>query len=94
MRALNLFLLVSALVACDSTRQYEDYQMKTESDQILTSYNHPHGYQKLQCFVCHHLENIHQENRIGSSSFDLANTLVRQSGLASCSGCHGKNGAP
>lgn len=94
MRGLSLFFLLNTLIACDSTRQYEDYNMKTEADQTLTSSNHPHGYQKFQCFVCHHPENIHQVNRYGSSNFDLANSLVQQSGLASCSGCHGKNGAP
>lgn len=92
----NFFLAMCLLFfisACDTSRQYEEYQIKTEADLTLSSDNHPHGYQKTECFLCHHPENIHQVNRLGLLSFDYAQTLVRDSGLRSCQGCHGKNGA-
>jgi hypothetical protein len=88
-----LILMTCTAVSCDSHRQYEDYKLKTAGDLTLTLENHPHGYQRYECFLCHHPENIHRENRIGAPNYDLAEGLVLQSGLQSCRGCHGKNGA-
>ncbi len=81
------------LIGCDSTKQHENYKLNTEADLILTHQNHPHGFQNYQCFLCHHPDNIHKENRLNLSAFDYAQILVEQSGLQSCQGCHGKNGA-
>ena len=80
-------------VSCGRTeRQTEDYGIKSLDDLTLRSENHPHGYGKSECFFCHLPNAIHRVNRLNAPSFSIANDLVRQSGLLSCSGCHGSNG--
>ncbi len=76
----------------DEKKQNEDYSIPTYADIVLTQGNHPHGFTKSECFNCHNENNIHQEDRLGAPNFDIAKDLVKQSGLNSCSGCHGKNG--
>lgn len=81
------------LVGCgEQKRQYEQYNINSVQDLTLTSSNHPHGFGESQCFVCHNPSNLHRVNRIKAPNFDLANPLVKQSGIASCRGCHGSNG--
>ena len=72
--------------------QPEDYHMTSTDDLILKPSNHPHGYGRSDCFLCHIHSRIHQVDHLNSPNFDLAPALVKQSKLKSCSGCHGKNG--
>lgn len=90
----SLLLITLLLCSCGVERQYEDYHLQSSTDLILTQQNHSHGYAKAQCFMCHNISNIHKVNRINAPNFDIAQPLVLQSGLASCSGCHGSNGNP
>lgn len=85
-----LFLVICC--GCAANRQSEQYTISNIADLNLTSDNHPHGYTKTECFSCHLPQNIHQVDRIHAPSFALAQSLVDQYGLASCSGCHGTNG--
>lgn len=97
MRPLKLFNLGLGMLlslGCQSERQYDNYNLRTAADINLTENNHPHGYQQKLCFNCHLPENIHRVDRLGLPSFNLAAGQVEQSGLASCAGCHGNNGAP
>ena len=87
-----LMELVVASVGCDRQQAQSEQYVMDPADISLSLDNHPHGYGKSQCFLCHIPNNIHTVNRLGHTSFDLAQSLVKRSGLASCSGCHGKNG--
>ncbi|MBK9294991.1 MAG: hypothetical protein IPM57_11230 [Oligoflexia bacterium] len=94
MRVKYFILFIFLIAACGVERQYEDYRLQTTGDLILNQTNHKHGYGKGQCFMCHNVSNIHKVNTINAPNFDLAIPLVQQSGLSSCSGCHGTNGVP
>jgi len=62
----------------------------------LTEEDHPDGWGRQECFVCHPLEVIHQEDRSGIGVLllqDIRDFTV-QEGLASCPICHGDNGVP
>ena len=62
----------------------------------LTEEDHPDGWQRDECFVCHPLEVIHQEDRSGLGVLlleDIREFTVEE-GLASCPICHGDNGVP
>lgn len=86
-------LLVVFIQGCDAPeRQYEDYNLRTSADLTLTEANHPHGYGRNACFVCHLPGNIHRQNTLGDPLFDSAQDLVERYGLKSCAGCHGDNG--
>lgn len=91
---MRLAIATLALIAssCGQVRQYENYGVQSVADLTLTSSNHPHGYGRSQCFLCHVPANLHQVDRLGHPSFDLARDLVAQSGVGSCAGCHGSNG--
>lgn len=80
------------VLGCGDNNRYEDYHFQSAGDIVLTEQNHPHGYGKSECFYCHVKVNIHQKDRLGNSAVGLARQLVEQSGISSCSGCHGKNG--
>ena len=84
-----LFLLVSC-----ADRQYEDYHIENIADLTLSADNHPHGYGRSDCFVCHLPMNIHQVDRLHAPSFPFAKRAVERNGLKSCAGCHGSNGVP
>ncbi len=88
----SLFFILLLLGCADQNRQTEDYNLKTSGDLTLKESNHPHGYGQSSCFVCHSPSNIHNIDRLGDPSFSLAKGLVEERGLASCSGCHGRNG--
>lgn len=63
---------------------------------ILTEEDHPSGWGRQECFVCHPLEVIHQEDRSGLGVLLLEDIreFTVQEGLASCPICHGDNGVP
>jgi hypothetical protein len=78
------------LMGCGSGNDYESYSSIKDgvATQLLPS-NHPHGYGKTDCFQCHTARNIH----VGATpQTALARSLVEQSGIQSCRGCHGSNG--
>jgi hypothetical protein len=88
MRYVAVLLLLNLLVGC-ADRQYENYQTTSIT---LSAENHPHGYNRTDCFVCHLPMNIHQVDRMGHASFPFAKGAVERNGLNSCRGCHGSNG--
>lgn len=87
-------LIVSILcgylfTSCGSEkRDFEEYQINSTSDIVLTELNHPHGYSKRECFQCHVIDNIHRDNQSGASTLELARELTRTQGINSCSTCH------
>ena len=87
------FIFIFILVSCGKERrQFEVYQINSVSDIILTESNHPHGHGQSQCFECHVVDNIHQDNQSGAATIDLARELTRTQGITSCKTCHGGNG--
>jgi hypothetical protein len=60
----------------------------------LTEEEHPDGWMRKDCFGCHPLEVIHQEDRTGLGVLLLKDIreFTQQEGLSSCSICHGDNG--
>lgn len=62
----------------------------------LTEEDHPDGWGRQDCFGCHPLEVIHQEDRSGLGVLLLEDIreFTVQEGLASCPICHGDNGVP
>jgi hypothetical protein len=63
---------------------------------ILLEQEHPTGWTRPDCFLCHNVNNIHQINRTGlpDDEVDLANVraIVQNQGAHSCVLCHGANG--
>lgn len=99
MKQLALALLL-ALAACgsDASPQSENYGNLLASPEglVLVESEHPTGWTRPDCFVCHNVNNIHQVNRTGlpNDEVDLPNVraIVRSQGEASCTMCHGDNG--
>ncbi|MEK6705004.1 MAG: hypothetical protein AABZ06_04390 [Bdellovibrionota bacterium] len=88
---ITFFILSGA--GCAPSKQVESYDnLKSDADLILTESSHQHGWKKSDCFFCHIKSNIHQENKINSSLFDIAGAVVESSGIQGCNGCHGRNG--
>jgi hypothetical protein len=60
----------------------------------LTREEHPDGWGRRDCFLCHPVEDIHQEDRTGTGVLPLEDirALVARDGLESCALCHGTNG--
>ena len=60
----------------------------------LTREEHPTGWGKRECFLCHPIEEIHREDRSGTGVLPLADIrdLVIRRRLESCALCHGSNG--
>ncbi|HEX4925262.1 MAG TPA: hypothetical protein VFV50_14305 [Bdellovibrionales bacterium] len=91
---MRAIVAVAILISgCAVERQYESPRAITASDLTLNERNHPHGYGRRECYLCHVPENLHQVDRLGAPSFPYAREAVRQQGLNSCAACHGNNGA-
>ena len=91
----NTALLFAALLGgCGISQPNEDYHLKSSADLSLGRSNHPHGYGQSQCFACHVKANIHLVDKLNTGLIETAKQLVNQSGLSSCSTCHGQNGVP
>lgn len=60
----------------------------------LTREEHPTGWGRSACFLCHPLEEIHQVDRSGTGVLPLEDIrrLVDRERLGSCPLCHGDNG--
>ena len=95
---INNILLMSVLTACgNSPTDYENYgdiTVNNNNTYEVSSANHPHGWGKSNCFLCHNINNIHREDRVANSYIDLdaINDNISASGLRSCTNCHGNNG--
>ncbi len=110
-----LFLAVAAiallLASCgsDGGMESEDYGnlLNSPAGLIVVEQEHPTGYGRPDCLVCHELRNIHAVNRTGlpdctatpdeapsAACLDLAaiRAIVRDQKEASCAPCHGSNG--
>jgi hypothetical protein len=63
---------------------------------IVLQQEHPTGWTRPDCFLCHNVNNIHQVNRTGlpDDEVDLAgiNAIIQNQGENSCPLCHGDNG--
>jgi hypothetical protein len=60
----------------------------------LTRAEHPTGWGRSECFLCHPVDEIHHVDHSGTGTEPLADIrrLVDRDGLASCHLCHGDNG--
>ena len=92
LRVLGLFAVLT-FVSCGQGSNGENYSnIKSIPDIVLTTGNHPHGFQQTQCFYCHVKQNIHQVDRIGSGELPTAIALTDSLGISACKACHGANG--
>jgi len=105
-------LLALGVAACgsDGSRPSENYGNLLTSPQglVLVQSEHPTGWTRPDCFVCHQVQQIHTTNRTGLPNCQQVNTgaatpvpcidlsdvrtIVRNQGEASCAQCHGTNG--
>ena len=99
---LLLAALALALAACGETAtvEGEDYGnlLASPGGLVVLQEEHPHGWGRPDCFLCHNVNNIHTVNRTGlpDDVVDLAGVraIVTTQGDASCPLCHGDNGVP
>ena len=99
MRKILILIFFTALISCVSEdNEGQDFGNILDSPEgiILTEENHPDGWMREDCFTCHPLEVIHQEDRSGTGSIpiDEIQEFVLMEGQASCPICHGFNGVP
>lgn len=86
-----------AMVACGGGN--DDGQdlgnlLETAQGTQLTAEEHPSGWKRSECFLCHPIEAIHREDRSGTGVLPLDDIrrLVERDRLDSCHLCHGNNG--
>ncbi|OGE23802.1 MAG: hypothetical protein A3J42_04530 [Candidatus Dadabacteria bacterium RIFCSPHIGHO2_12_FULL_53_21] len=91
----SLFTIVSCVSSEDEGQDWGNIFDGVEG-LILTEEEHPDGWGREDCFACHPLEVIHQEDRSGLGVLLLEDIreFTEQEGLASCPICHGDNGVP
>ena len=91
----SLFTIVSCVSSEDEGQDWGNIFAGVEG-LILTEEEHPDGWGREDCFACHPLEVIHQEDRSGLGVLLLEDIreFTEQEGLASCPICHGDNGVP
>ncbi|HEX9756572.1 MAG TPA: hypothetical protein VGB26_02075 [Nitrospiria bacterium] len=61
---------------------------------IVTQAEHPEGWGRSDCLICHPAEEIHRVNRTGEGTLPLEDIreLALRAGVGGCSVCHGDNG--
>jgi hypothetical protein len=96
-RRLWVGIAVVALVGCGrGNDDGQDFGNLIESAQgtQLTREEHPTGWGRSECFLCHPVDEIHHVDRSGTGTVPLDDIrlLVAREGLASCHLCHGDNG--
>lgn len=89
-------LLLLSLSACGGTNVTtgEDYGdlFASPSGLTLTAEEHPDGWSRADCDVCHNLVNIHLGPDVGGFDMEAVRELVANEGLTVCPLCHGDNG--
>ena len=92
---LTTFIISSCVSQDDGGQDWGNILAGVEGLQ-LTEEDHPDGWQRKDCFACHPLEVIHQEDRsgIGVLLLEDIRDFTVQEGLSSCPICHGDNGVP
>ncbi|GIW44492.1 MAG: hypothetical protein KatS3mg077_1774 [Candidatus Binatia bacterium] len=92
----SLALVLLAACGEDARPPVENYGNLLESPAglVLVAEEHPSGWGRADCFLCHLPDRMHRVNRTGISDLDLAfiRSVVRNQGEASCAACHGDNG--
>jgi hypothetical protein len=91
---------VLGVLACGSQSdpQSENYGnlLASPGGLLVLLEEHPTGWGRMDCFVCHNVNNTHQVNRTGLSDeeADLSGirAIIQNQGLESCALCHGDNG--
>ena len=93
---LVLILFFTSCVSQDDNGQDWGNILAGVEGLILTEEDHPDGWGREDCFACHPLEVIHQEDRSGLGVLLLKDIrkFTVQEGLASCPICHGDNNVP
>lgn len=100
-RGLLVGVLFLSSLACqdqDSMQPSEDYgdiYEKNGNSFIVQEIHHPTGWGQQNCIMCHHLQRIHQVDRIRAIDVDLVaiRQKIEEGKLSSCMACHGSNGA-
>jgi len=88
---------VTAFVGCgkgnDDGENFGNLIASAQGTQ-LTRDEHPTGWKRSECFLCHPVDEIHKVDRSGTGVLPLADIrrLVDRDGLSSCHLCHGDNG--
>jgi hypothetical protein len=93
-------LLAAAFAGCgeDGAEAPENYGnlLASPGGLVVLEEEHPDGWRRPDCFVCHEIRNIHTVNRTGlpDDEIDLpgVQAIVQAGGQASCPQCHGDNG--
>ena len=97
MKRLILILSLSGLLSCvSSDNEGQDFGNLFDSSEgtVLTEEEHPDGWGRSDCFVCHPIYEIHRVDRTGTGVLPLKDIqkLVEEEGLDGCPLCHGDNG--
>ncbi len=94
---LGLWLTTVTCRDQDSMQPHENYgdiYEKNGDSFIVQEIHHPTGWGQENCIMCHHLQRIHQVDRIRAIDVDLVaiRQKIEESKLSSCGTCHGDNG--
>lgn len=94
---LPVILFLGALSGCgESIRDREDYGDVLASPgglQLVTSSEHPSGWGRSECLLCHNVSlNIHRRPGSGVDADAIAEAAKNNGGSAYCLICHGPNG--
>jgi hypothetical protein len=96
MKKLLLFLFLLGLLCCvseDKGGQNFGDIFDTPEGTVLTLEEHPDGWGRSDCFVCHPIFEIHRVDRTGAGlNLKAIREFVEEEGLDSCPLCHGDNG--
>lgn len=89
-----LFLPIFSCVGGDDSGQDLGNIFDSSEGLILTEEEHPDGWKREDCLICHPLSVIHQEDRteLGILPLEDIQEFVLEEGPESCIICHGDNG--
>jgi hypothetical protein len=95
----GFFLLALFVLACGGggVDEGENFGNLLDSPAglVLTEEEHPDGWGRTDCTLCHHLDNIHLVNRTGLSiDIQATHDQAIAAGIGGCAACHGTNGNP
>jgi len=98
--SLSLCACIASACGDDAGHQSENYGnlLASPGGLVVLEEEHPTGWTRPECFGCHNVNEIHQNNRTGlpDDEVDLPGirAIVRNQGEESCTMCHGSNGVP